>query len=174
VKAEIMRDHEMHAEWLQVRIEIIEELIECKSPVTAVGTTSLRTLESLYWLGVKVRTDPDIETLQISQWEVYKDSMMKVSKNESLSSLLAWMKKKQLENVIAHTKLLIVPGYKFRIADVLVTNFHQPQSTLLLLIAAVTGKNWKDLYNYAIDNDFRFLSYGDGSVLYIDESFKAE
>jgi S-adenosylmethionine:tRNA ribosyltransferase-isomerase len=174
VKAGIMEQHEMHAEWLDVTTELIETLIKnAENNIIAVGTTSLRTLESLYWMGVKTILFPGIvaKELGIQQWEVYESSLAEVSISpaSALQSLLQWMNKNNYKNIIAKTQILIAPGYKFKIIKALVTNFHQPQSTLLLLVAAAIGNNWKSIYDYALKNDFRFLSYGDGSLIFINQ-----
>jgi S-adenosylmethionine:tRNA ribosyltransferase-isomerase len=172
VKALRMEGHEMHTEWIEVNIGTVEQLINnLSNTIVATGTTSLRTIESLYWMGVKTMLDPAIENdaLAIHQWEVYDTALGETnySPEEALSSLLKWMKQKGEEKLISKTQILITPGYKFKIAKALITNFHQPQSTLLLLVAAAIGNNWKEVYNYALENEFRFLSYGDGSLLFI-------
>ncbi len=172
VKSETMKEHEMHAEWIDVSKTTIENIRQnLDSNIIAVGTTSLRTLESLYWLGRK----PELRSgningtgvpLSVSQWEAYEPTANTISPKEALESLLEWMDKNRLERLITKTQLLIAPGYQFKIVKGLVTNFHQPQSTLLLLVAALIGKDWKEVYDYALQNDFRFLSYGDGSLLW--------
>lgn len=170
VKAVNMQQHEMHAEWLDVNIETIKA-IACKTgEIIAVGTTSLRTLESLYWLGVKIILDPAIIDLRLSQWDVYEEgfSAADILPTVALESLLAWMENKNLERIFTRTQLLIAPGYEFKIVKALITNFHQPQSTLLLLVAAAVGKDWKKIYNHALQNDYRFLSYGDGNLIFIN------
>ncbi len=170
VKALTMQDHEMHAEWIDIGFEMIEQLAEqLDKPIVAVGTTSLRTLESLYWMGVKARLQPGIKQLSIGQWEVYETALANsnISATESLSALLRWMKTNKQERLFTQSQILIAPGYSFKIAKAIITNFHQPQSTLLLLVAAAIGEDWKPVYTYAMQNDFRFLSYGDGSLLFI-------
>ncbi|MDB5277808.1 MAG: S-adenosylmethionine:tRNA ribosyltransferase-isomerase, partial [Ferruginibacter sp.] len=174
VKAGTMQQHEMHAEWLDVTADLLKELIKnVDNTIIAVGTTSLRTLESLYWMGVKTILFPEIaaEELGVRQWEVYEHPLAGVSITASaaLQSLLQWMNKNNHKNLVAKTQILIAPGYKFKIIKALVTNFHQPQSTLLLLVAAAIGNNWKSIYDYALQNDFRFLSYGDGSLIFINQ-----
>jgi len=172
VKAPTMQDHEMHAEWIDVGFEIIEDLIEkLVKPIVAVGTTSLRTLESLYWMGVKAALQPEIKQLSVSQWEVYEALLANsnIAAKESLMALLNWMKVNKQERLFTQSQILIAPGYQFRIAKAIITNFHQPQSTLLLLVAAAIGDDWKKNYAYAMQHDFRFLSYGDGSLLFIDQ-----
>ncbi|MBL7702328.1 MAG: S-adenosylmethionine:tRNA ribosyltransferase-isomerase [Ferruginibacter sp.] len=172
VKAAAMEDHEMHAEWIDVCATMIENLIaRLNKTIVAVGTTSLRTLESLYWMGVKANSNQAIEQLNISQWEVYEAPLAatELSAKEALSSLLAWLKKNNRQRLFTQSQILIAPGYHFRIAKAIVTNFHQPQSTLLLLVAAAIGQEWKEIYKHAMENDFRFLSYGDGSLLFINQ-----
>jgi len=169
VKAATMQEHEMHAEWIDVSKTTIEHISQnLDNNIIAVGTTSLRTLESLYWLGVKSRESLVVsrEPIQLLQWEAYEPDVKDISTKDSLQSLLNWMKISKLERLIAKTQILIAPGYQFKIVKGLVTNFHQPQSTLLLLVAALIGKDWKEVYDYALQNDFRFLSYGDGSLLW--------
>jgi S-adenosylmethionine:tRNA ribosyltransferase-isomerase len=171
VKAVTMQDHEMHAEWIDVSAASIKNLPEqLNNPIVAVGTTSLRTLESLYWMGVKASQQPEIKQLTISQWEVYEAPLAncKISAKEALTALLNWMKVNNLQNLFTQSQILIAPGYTFKIAKAIVTNFHQPQSTLLLLVAAAIGDDWKKVYEHALKNDFRFLSYGDGSLLFIE------
>ena len=171
VKAATMKAHEMHAEYIDVSVETIYKLIEKTGNIAAVGTTSLRTIETLYWLGVKAFLDPQIKNLQLSQWDVYEAPLSSSSINakDALSALLNWMQKNKLNHIFTQTQLLIAPGYTFRIADILITNFHQPQSTLLLLVAAAIGNDWKKMYEYALENDFRFLSYGDGNMIFIEK-----
>ena len=169
VKAERMQDHEMHAEFIDVDKATIKKLIDFHTGIFAVGTTSLRTLESLYWMGVKALMHPDanMHELEIHQWDVYGEALqqMNVTLIDSMNALLQWMQKNSLEKILCKTQILIAPGYSFKVIKGLVTNFHQPQSTLLLLVAALIGEDWRKVYDYALDNDFRFLSYGDGSLL---------
>jgi S-adenosylmethionine:tRNA ribosyltransferase-isomerase len=176
VKTAVIGDHEMHAEWIDVHQQVIEKIIgSLNENIIAVGTTSLRTLESLYWLGVKCihQSSPAVNSIDnqllLSQWEVYDLADMNIPVADSLKALLQWMKNNNMDRMMAKTQILIAPGYKFKIVKGLVTNFHQPQSTLLLLIAALIGSSWKRVYNYALENDFRFLSYGDGSLLWYKE-----
>jgi S-adenosylmethionine:tRNA ribosyltransferase-isomerase len=172
VKATVMEQHEMHAEWIDVTIPAIENIIaSLGNGIVAVGTTSLRTLESLYWMGVKAAQQPDLQQLQLTQWEVYDEyGNTDIAPHKALEALIDWLKKNNTERLFTQTQILIAPGYTFKIAKALVTNFHQPQSTLLLLVAAAVGAEWKKIYNHALQNDFRFLSYGDGSLLFIDNS----
>ena len=167
VKTTTMQQHEMHAEWIDVNSTTIENIIaNLDNTIVAIGTTSLRTLESLYWLGVKTLLHPSLQQLHITQWEVY-DELSTVSNISAKEALLKWLKQNNLTHLFTQTQILIAPGYQFKIAKALVTNFHQPQSTLLLLVAAAVGDDWKKIYDYALENDFRFLSYGDGSLLFI-------
>jgi S-adenosylmethionine:tRNA ribosyltransferase-isomerase len=168
VKSESMSTHEMHAEFIEVKRHLIEKLLFRKNtPVISVGTTSLRTLESIYWLGVKIHNNKNIasEDLHIQQWEPY-DLPSDLSFKDSLHSLLKWMDDHKTDLLITRTSLLIAPSYDFRVVDILITNFHQPRSTLLLLVAAFIGKDWKSVYTYALENGFRFLSYGDSCLLF--------
>ena len=173
VKSETMLEHEMHAEWIDVSRATIENVLNhFDKPVIAVGTTSLRTLESLYWLGLKVSMgngqwamDP-AGFLKLTQWEAYAYAERNISAKEALLSLLEWMTINSHERLVAKTQILIVPGYDFKIVKGLITNFHQPQSTLLLLVAALTGADWRSVYDHALLHDYRFLSYGDGCLLW--------
>jgi len=167
VKTEVMKDHEMHAEYFTVPKSTIQNLIDhLDKNIIAVGTTSLRTLESLYWLGIKQSTVNSPQSREITQWEVYDHKEKMISAKEALENLINWMALKDLDNLTARTQIIIAPGYQFKIVNGLITNFHQPQSTLLLLVAAFIGKNWKEVYDYALENNLRFLSYGDGSLLW--------
>jgi S-adenosylmethionine:tRNA ribosyltransferase-isomerase len=170
VKAAVMQDHEMHAEWIDVDTDTIELLIsQLGDPIVATGTTSLRTLESLYWLGAKASQQPGDETLELSQWEVYEEPLSGTSldAHAALTALHSWLRSKGRVRLFTRSQILIAPGYSFRIADAIITNFHQPQSTLLLLVAAAIGPDWKKVYEHAMQHEFRFLSYGDGSLLFI-------
>ncbi len=172
VKSATMQDHEMHKEWMQVKRSTIETILCFQSGnIIPVGTTSLRTLESLYWMGVKAYHQPTatMEELEIHQWDAY-ELPSSLSATDALTALLNWMHTHETEELICHTQILIAPGYKIRLANALVTNFHQPDSTLLLLVAAFVGNDWRKIYDYALANDFRFLSYGDGSLLWRRET----
>ena len=179
VKASIMQHHEMHAEWMDVTSDTIKNIVvNIDNNITAVGTTSLRTIESLYWMGVKTILFPEssLQDLVIHQWEVYEEPLLstRISSTAALLSLLHWMHKNNSESMIATTQILIAPGYHFKIVKAIITNFHQPQSTLLLLVAAAIGEGWRKIYDYALENDFRFLSYGDGSLLFVSPSHEVE
>ncbi|OQP61369.1 S-adenosylmethionine tRNA ribosyltransferase [Niastella vici] len=168
VKADTMGEHPMHAEFIDVSTSTLECLLQyLNKQITVVGTTSLRTLESLYWLGVKAGRQPNLplEELVVHQWDPYELNGTPVPAKAALENLLQYLQKKGLNRIITKTSLLIAPGYKFQIPQALVTNFHQPQSTLLLLVAAFVGNDWRKIYSYALENDFRFLSYGDGCLL---------
>ena len=169
VKAGRMQEHEMHAEWIDVDIETIELLSSQINNIIAVGTTSMRTIETLYWLGVKATLNPGSTDLTLKQWDVYEEPLINsnVNTGDALNALIQWMKNKNTSRVFTQTQLLIVPGYKFRMAKALVTNFHQPQSTLLLLVAAAVGEDWKMIYNHALQHEYRFLSYGDGNLIFL-------
>ncbi|HTE23584.1 S-adenosylmethionine:tRNA ribosyltransferase-isomerase [Flavitalea sp.] len=170
VKASRMEDHEMHAELIDVDLDSLKHITAFTGKhITAVGTTSMRTIESLYWMGIKVLANPSIKTseLPISQWFAYENGNAVASPSEALSALQKWMLNQHQDRLITKTQLLIGPGYRFRVANALVTNFHQPKSTLLLLVAALAGKNWRKIYDYALNHDYRFLSYGDGCLIRI-------
>ena len=173
VKTELLQGHEMHSEWIDVRIETIEQLLDNTGNIIAVGTTSLRTIESLYWMGVKTILQPSvtIEELPIHQWDVYELPLAetKYTVEEAMNGLLKWMKQNDMRRLFTSTQILIAPGYQYKIAKAIITNFHQPQSTLLLLVAAAVGNKWERIYKYALENNFRFLSYGDGSILYVSQ-----
>jgi S-adenosylmethionine:tRNA ribosyltransferase-isomerase len=165
VKSEKIIDHPMHGEWLEVEQTFITQLLQAGNKIIAVGTTSLRTLESLYWMGVKTCLNPDtlLEELEIKQWDPYHLDVVPVK--EALEALNHWMVEREITRLICRTSILICPPYRLKLATGLVTNFHQPKSTLLLLIAAVAGPGWRKMYNYAVQNRFRFLSYGDSSLI---------
>ena len=181
VKVATIDEHVMHAEFIDVDINTIQHLIKLldatnKENIVAVGTTSLRTLESLYWLGVQQfyaqQKDNYIHnpTLNLTQWEAYELETNQINPNLALSALIKHLEKTKSTHLFAKTQLMVTPGYHFKICNALVTNFHQPKSTLLLIIAAITGDEWKTIYNYALNNQFRFLSYGDGSLLWINKN----
>ena len=168
VKAGTMQEHDMHAEWIEVTGETIQQLLNhADGKIVPVGTTSLRTIESLYWLGNKLinKAEIDWDGIATNQWDPYETKAIATVK-ESLTALHKHLSDNQLNKIITRTQILIAPGYSFKIASGLVTNFHQPQSTLLLLVAALIGEDWRKVYDYAMQHDFRFLSYGDGSLLW--------
>ena len=166
VKSELIADHEMHEEYIEVQRALLERLVAAGGAAVAVGTTSVRTLESLYFLGEKVSENPAIEEseLCVEQWEPYNREHT-ISTVEALTALLQWLDAKGLDRVHSHTRIMIAPGYTFRIVKAIVTNFHQPKSTLLLLVSAFIGGDWRSVYDFALENGFRFLSYGDSSLL---------
>lgn len=172
VKSENMGGHEMHEEYMDVKIETIESIAQkvvgdnTNYGIVCVGTTSLRTIETLYWLGLKTKLNPDasLDEIEIKQWDAY--DLQKTSEvSEILQSLLNWMKRKNISRLICKTQILIAPPYQLKITSALITNFHQPNSTLLLLVAAIVGDDWKKIYHHALENNFRFLSYGDGCLI---------
>jgi S-adenosylmethionine:tRNA ribosyltransferase-isomerase len=187
VKTENISDHPMHAEFFEVPKSVIQFFLQKEfekeklennqkaAPVISVGTTSLRTIESLYWFGVKLIQFKKTATLEqlasfnlkLLQWDANDLNELNISKKEALTALLDWMELKKLTKLIASTELMIVPGYSFRLCNGLITNFHQPKSTLLLIIAAITGDKWKNIYKHAIEHQYRFLSYGDGSLFWM-------
>lgn len=162
IKSEEISGHKMHTEYFEITKENLQKIISNLGNITSVGTTSLRSLESLYWMGVKKYFDkPDYN--RISQWEIYELEQIPVK--NSLEALLKVFEGNNVKIVQAYTQIIIVPSYKFKVANILITNFHQPNSTLLLLVAAFVGEDWKKIYDFALKNDFRFLSYGDSSLL---------
>jgi S-adenosylmethionine:tRNA ribosyltransferase-isomerase len=184
VKSETIGQHEMHTETVAVKRQTIEKLLAHDAQAIAVGTTSVRTLESLYYMGLKVMRNPAIkeEELHVRQWEPYEcgvrseESLTKVqsdqrssggvgSASDSLKALLDWMDRNGLKTLHSSTQIIIAPGYEYKIVKMLITNFHQPQSTLLLLVSAFVKGNWRKIYDYALSHEFRFLSYGDSSLL---------
>lgn len=166
VKSRNISDHEMHCEHFQVSAKTIQLLLDNHGRIIPTGTTSVRTLESLYWLGVKlIQFSSGLKSeLSLEQWEAYH-LVKNIPAKESMETLLNYLTLSEQEYLQASTRIIIIPGYDFRMTDGMITNFHQPKSSLLLLISAWTGENWKNIYNYALENDFRFLSYGDCSLL---------
>lgn len=180
VKSETIEQHEMHAEVIDVTVELLQKIVgaiktsevvktrDAAPKIIAVGTTSLRTIESLYWMGLKALQKPDItlEELEIKQWDVYDGGLQETEPVAALNALIGWLQKNESDRLICKTQILIAPSYKLKIASALITNFHQPNSTLLLLVAAIVGDDWRKIYSHALQNNFRFLSYGDGSLLF--------
>lgn len=166
IKVENVLEHPMHSEQIQVKKETLEKLINSIGPIVAVGTTSVRTLESLYWFGVKL-IEGKGEEVFIPKLFAYEDRGSLPSKNESLSAVLNWLEINGHDSVFGSTEIFIFPGYTYRMVDGLITNFHQPGSTLVLLIATILGEDWKKVYSEALEKDYRFLSYGDSSLLWI-------
>ncbi len=165
VKTATIDEHEMHTEHILVTRELLQRLIDKRGPLIAVGTTSIRTLESLYWMGAKVYHNKllPVWELKVNQWEPYQDNFG-ISYTEALAALIGYMDANNLPFIDSATQIIIVPGYTFQVIDGMITNFHQPQSTLLLLISAFLGDNWKDIYQHALKNGYRFLSYGDSNL----------
>lgn len=167
VKSEEIAGHTMHREPFVVTVDFLKRLSAHKSsgaPLVAVGTTSVRTLESLYWAGVQCLEGKDLR--DIDQWEPYGDTLTEYTASQAIDALVDYAKQHGMKEISLGTRIIIVPGYKLRIVDILVTNFHQPQSTLLLLISAFVGDNWHKIYDHALSCGYRFLSYGDSSLLY--------
>jgi S-adenosylmethionine:tRNA ribosyltransferase-isomerase len=167
VRTRYVSDHEMHCEHFFVTLSTLNALIKHSKKLIAVGTTSVRTLESLYWLGVQVIKNPsiNINSMNVGQWEPYNQTS-EITLDESLTALSRLLRKNRVDQLKTSTKIIIVPGYSFHVIKGMITNFHQPGSTLLLLISAWTGSNWLKIYDFALKNDFRFLSYGDSSLLF--------
>lgn len=163
VKSSLVAEHHMHREPFVVSLELLEKIISCQGRITAVGTTSVRTLESLYYVGVSCIEKGHPE--DVLQWMPYERDYG-YTLEESISAIVEWLKANSLDELKVGTSIIIVPGFRFRVVDVLVTNFHQPQSTLLLLISAFVGGDWHRIYDFALAGGFRFLSYGDSSILF--------
>lgn len=169
VKSTEIQGHEMHSEYICVTRHNIERLLAHQGHCTAVGTTCVRTLESLFYIGLKILQNPDIneKDLHIDQWLPYDtaDPCTDINSTDALQAILRWMDTNGCNALHTTTQIIIAPGYKYHIVERIITNFHMPQSTLLLLVSAFVGDDWKRIYSYALDNDFRFLSYGDSSIL---------
>jgi len=169
VKSNEIGGHSMHGEYFEISKETIQQLIINKNSrkIIAVGTTSTRTLESVFWIGNLLYFNPELNNadLIVSQWIPYEQNL-ECTTEEALIALLQWMEKRGVDQFSSKTQIIIVPGYKYKVIDGIITNFHQPESTLLLLIAALIGEDWRKVYDYALENNFRFLSYGDGSLLW--------
>jgi S-adenosylmethionine:tRNA ribosyltransferase-isomerase len=161
VKSQNIQDHTMHTEHYVIDLKILDKLLKSKS-IIATGTTTLRTLESIYWAGVKYKHGES--PLHIAQWDPYRLES-KISFYEAIENLKTYMINKNITSFIASTQMIIIPGYQFKAINGLITNYHQPKSTLLLLVAAFIGNDWKKVYDFALSNQFRFLSYGDSSIL---------
>jgi len=171
VKAKTAEEHDMHAEFIEVRRDLLKTLLEQPEQTrVAVGTTSLRTLESIYWMGVKLLQDPQVtlQDLQLTQWEAYT-LPQDFTFSAAIKALLQQFEKERCDQLLTKTSIMIKPGYRIRSVDAILTNFHQPRSTLLLLIHTFVGSDWKIIYDYAIANNYRFLSYGDGSLLWLNK-----
>ncbi len=168
VNTETIDGHQMHREQFHLHRNMIEALRKHQGQVTSVGTTSMRTLESLYWIGAKLLQGyvPKNEYVVLEQWTPYQYKGPLPSKEMALEAILRWMDKKHMDVLRGETSMIIVPGFRFHIVDALITNFHQPRSTLLLLVAAFAGPGWRDVYQYALEHNFRFLSYGDSCLFF--------
>jgi hypothetical protein len=166
VKSELISEHDMHTEYISVSKSTLETLRKFNASAIAVGTTSVRTLESLYYIGLKLHKNPHLtdEELAVKQWEPYEQTT-NVTALEAINAIIKYLDENDLDTLHSSTQIMIAPGYEYKIVKMLVTNFHQPQSTLLLLVSAFIGDNWHKVYNYALEHDFRFLSYGDSSLL---------
>ena len=167
VKSETIEGHEMHTEFISVRRSSIERIQKNSGKIIAVGTTSVRTLESLYYIGVKLASHPDAtsEELVVNQWMPYEAENNRIPVAEALQHILDYLDRHQADKLVTATQIIIAPGYEFKVVRGIITNFHQPKSTLLLLISAFVKGNWRTIYDYALSHDFRFLSYGDSSLL---------
>lgn len=168
VKSETLAGHVMHTEYFSVKKATVEQLIDKNGRVFAVGTTSVRSLESLYYIGEMLAKKPNINPgeLSVSQWQACSEDSGRMPANDALKNILNWLERKKSDTLEAHTQILIAPGYDFKIVNGIITNFHQPKSTLLLLISAFVKGKWRDIYDYASAHGFRFLSYGDSSLLF--------
>lgn len=166
VKSAEIDGHEMHTEYICVHRQTIEKLLRHNASAIAVGTTSVRTLESLYYMGAKLHDNPNAteEQLHVNQWDPY-DTHPSISPAEALAEILRYLDRNHLGSLHSSTQIIIAPGYEYKIVKMLVTNFHQPQSTLLLLVSAFVKGDWRRIYDYALAHDFRFLSYGDSSLI---------
>ncbi len=164
VSTDTIGEHEMHVEPVHITADNLRRIIAHQGkPLIAVGTTTVRTLESLYWFGVQLQANPQLERMHINQWDPYiLDTSL--SYTDAYANILRWMENQNTDYLDGETQLMIAPGYRYRIINGLVTNFHQPQSTLLLLVSALIGEQWKACYRYALDHEFRFLSYGDSCL----------
>jgi len=167
VKSETIEGHEMHTEFISVPRSVIQKIKDKAGKIIAVGTTSVRTLESLYYIGVKLSFNPNAssEELVIDQWMPYEEANNQLSTDEALQNILDYLDRQQSSHLMTATQIMIAPGYTFNIVRGIITNFHQPKSTLLLLISAFVKGDWERIYKYALEHEFRFLSYGDSSLL---------
>ena len=170
VKSETIEGHEMHTEFISVERSLIASLAETDRRIIAVGTTSVRTLESLYYIGRMLEYNPDAvpEELKVGQWQPYDDTVAEIDYRKALRNIVDYLDRKGLSKLVTATQIIIAPGYTFKIVRGMITNFHQPQSTLLLLVSAFVDGRWREIYDYALSHDFRFLSYGDSSLLLPD------
>ena len=169
VKSELIENHEMHTEYIAVRRDTLEKLLKHDCHAIAVGTTSVRTLESLYYMGSKLIKNPNLSEreLHVNQWEPYEENAEQrtVTPSQSVKAIVDWLDRNNLRTLHSSTQIIIAPGYEYKMVKMLITNFHQPQSTLLLLVSAFVHGDWHKIYDFALNHDFRFLSYGDSSLL---------
>ena len=165
VSSDTVGEHEMHVEKVPIsRQNLLNILGQLGKPIIPVGTTTVRTLESVYWFGVQLSRNPQLEAMHVLQWDPYELEALDISAEQSYGNVLQWMEQRGIEHLDGDTQLLIAPGYKYHIISGLITNFHQPRSTLLLLVSALIGDDWRACYRYALEHDFRFLSYGDSCL----------
>ena len=166
VKSDTIEGHEMHTEYISVSRNLIDELSRTDRRVIAVGTTSVRTLESLYYIGKMLEHNPNIlpDSLSVGQWQPY-DGSEEIDSRQSLRNIVEYLDRRNMDRLVTATQIIIAPGYRYHIVQGMITNFHQPQSTLLLLVSAFVNGRWREIYDYALSHDFRFLSYGDSSLL---------
>ena len=165
VSTDTIGEHEMYVEKVQITADQLSNLIKLRDRrLIAVGTTSVRTLESLYWFGVKLKRDPNLAMMHIDQWDPYLLEPATPSADEAFEEVLCWMQRHDIDHLDGETQLMIAPGYRYHVVDCLITNFHQPKSTLLLLVSALIGDRWHECYRFALDHGFRFLSYGDSCL----------
>ena len=169
VKTEALVDHEMHEETLYVELLTLKNIATClsaKNTLVVVGTTSMRTLESLFWHGVKILLNKAAKEVEIKQWDAYELDAGEITSYQAITAIIHSMEKDNEYVLVGSTQIILAPGYQFRLVDALITNFHQPENTLILLIAAFVGKDWRIIYEHALANNYRFLSYGDSSLLF--------
>ncbi|MEW5846592.1 MAG: S-adenosylmethionine:tRNA ribosyltransferase-isomerase [Bacteroidota bacterium] len=169
VTSDTIENHEMHTEHFFVGIDLVKKLYNNNEPVVCVGTTTLRTMESIYWLGIKVMQGKQNGNFNVLQWEPYELDQQ-IEAHEAYKALYDYMKGNGIGTLSASTQIIIAPGYEIKTCDALVTNFHQPRSTLLLLVAAAIGNDWRKIYKFALDNNYRFLSYGDSNLLFVNKT----
>ena len=169
VKAVELAHHQMHEETLFVELSTLKNILSClqqQRKLIAVGTTSTRTLESLYWHGVKLIQAKALNVVDIKQWDAYELNAEGITPEQAIETIIKHLEIQQDQVLVGSTQIIIAPGYSFKLVDVLITNFHQPENTLILLIAAFVGDDWRKIYHHALTNNYRFLSYGDSSVLF--------
>lgn len=169
IKTDTLEQHTMHEESIYVPLDVLKQLhhpLANRNKIIAVGTTSMRTLESIYWHGVKILNNHLSPSINIKQWDAYELEATNISAAQAIEAIIKTLKDNNLTELQGSTQIIIAPGYTFKMVDVLITNFHQPENSLILLIAAFVGNSWRNIYDYAMQNNFRFLSYGDSSLLF--------